>query len=110
MPLTAAYAPAPFASRVVTAVLTRSSLVGGPAEALARRGPGAVLPLHPGRVDPQSLQPVVIAFLVVEHVHNEVHEVEEDPPRPGFALDPGRLRSLPSQSLHHLFGDGLDLA
>ena len=53
-----------------------------------RRGGGVVGPGDRRRVGPQALEPVVLARLVEEHVHDEIAVVEQHPRRVREALRP----------------------
>lgn len=67
--------------------------------------------INTGSVAPQSLEAVERAFLIDEHMHNEVDVVHEDPLRSTPALDTVRAKpELAAQSFLDAVRDGEDLA
>ena len=61
-------------------------------------------------VAPEALQVVVGPFLLVEHMDDEVDEVEEDPARLTLSLAAQGAGAFGAAGALDLFGDGADLA
>src|SRR6266496_805607 len=68
------------------------------------------IPLHDRGVPPQVLEAVVLALLVMEHVDDEVDEVQQYPTACLVALRSNRSDPLALQLAGDLVGDGVDLA
>src|SRR5687768_8741346 len=67
-------------------------------------------PVDARGVAPQSLEVVVLALLVGEHVHHDVDVVQEDPAPLGLALAADRLAAELAKRLLDLLDDRSDLA
>src|SRR6266516_8138663 len=65
---------------------------------------------HHRGVAPEALEVVVLALLLVEDVHDDVDEVQQDPVGLALALSPQRSRALHAAGALDLLVDGADLA
>src|SRR5258707_5356911 len=65
---------------------------------------------HDRRVAPEALELVEVALLGHERVHDDVAEIDEDPPPGAIALDADRSAPGGLRLLHDAVGDGLDLS
>src|SRR5581483_2251939 len=93
------------------AMRSTSCAMGPLEEAVYSTGGGGalLLPFDSGSVAPQTLEVVVLALLLREHVDHDVHVVEEDPLCLGLALAPEGLHPGLPEGLLDLLDDRLDL-